>query len=74
MADNRLAQNELMRRFCHEEHILLIDPTEALQRQIESGRNMYFPTDAHWNAAGHEFAADVVADFLKQPGLDQNNE
>jgi SGNH hydrolase-like domain, acetyltransferase AlgX len=74
MADNRLAQNELMRRFCDQEHILLIDPTEALQRQIESGRNMYFPTDAHWNASGHELAAGMVADFLKQHGLNRNNE
>ena len=74
MSENRLAQNELMRRFCDEAHILLIDPTEALQAQVEAGRNMYFPDDAHWNAAGHQLAADAVATFLKERGLDQNNE
>jgi SGNH hydrolase-like domain, acetyltransferase AlgX len=74
MSQNRLAQNELMRRFCEDEHILLIDPTAALQKEVESGRNMYFPDDSHWNAAGHELAADAINAFLRSHGLDQTKE
>jgi hypothetical protein len=29
---------------------------------------VYFPDDAHWNAAGHEVAARVLADFLQGHG------
>jgi len=74
MSQNRLAQNHLMQRLCEDEHIPLIDPTAALQAEVESGRNVYFPDDSHWNAAGHELAANVIAAFLKSHGLDQNKE
>src|SRR5439155_10155291 len=74
MTQNRLAQNNLMRRLCEDEHILLIDPTDALQIEVESGRNMYFPDDSHWNAAGHELAADAINVFLRSRGLDQTKE
>jgi len=74
MSQNRLAQNHLMRRLCEDEHILLIDPTDALQMEVEAGRNMYFPDDSHWNAAGHELAASAIAAFLNSHGLDQNKE
>jgi len=74
MSQNRLAQNHLMRRLCEDERIFLIDPTAALQTEVESGRNMYFPDDSHWNADGHELAANAIAAFLKNHGLDQNKE
>lgn len=74
MSQNRLAQNNMMRRLCEDEHILLIDPTAALQAEVEAGRNTYFPDDSHWNAAGHELAANTIAAFLKSHGLDQNKE
>jgi hypothetical protein len=57
-----------MRGSCEEANIPLIDPTAALQSEVESGRNMYFPDDAHWNADGQELAAETVADFLKTRG------
>ena len=71
MARNRLAQNELMQHFCEETHIPLLDLTPVFQQKIESGRNLYFPDDSHWNAAGQEVAADELAKFLRQQGLEQ---
>jgi hypothetical protein len=66
MARNRLAQNELMRKFCEESALPLLDLTPVLQQQIEQGNEVYFPDDAHWNAAGHALAARELAAFLKQ--------
>lgn len=66
MAKNRLAQNELMRTFCEDNGLPFLDLTPAIQQQIEQGNNLYFPDDAHWNAAGHAFAAQELAAFLKQ--------
>ena len=71
MARNRLAQNELMERFCEESHIPLLDLTPVFQQKIESGRNLYFSDDSHWNAAGQEVAARELAKFLRDRGLDQ---
>ncbi|HSP45265.1 MAG TPA: hypothetical protein VLO30_04680 [Chthoniobacterales bacterium] len=65
---NRLAQNELMREFCAANGISFIDPTLALEQAAASGRPTYFPDDAHWNASGHEIAAQELAKFLdRQP-------
>ena len=70
MSQNRLAQNELMREFCEGEQISLIDLTAALQAEADAGRNVYFPDESHWNAAGHQLAADAIAAFLKNDRLD----
>ena len=71
MSRNRLAQNELMRHFCEESNIPLLDLTPAFQEKFESGRNLYFPDDSHWNAAGHELAAAELAKFMRERGLHQ---
>jgi hypothetical protein len=61
---NRLAQNELMREFCAGAGISFLDLTPALEQAAASGRAVYFADDAHWNAAGHEIAAQELAKFL----------
>jgi hypothetical protein len=66
--ENRLAQNELMREFCAGAQIPFLDLTPVLEQATASGRPIYFADDAHWNAAGHEIAAQELAKFLaRQP-------
>jgi lysophospholipase L1-like esterase len=62
---NRLAQNDLLRDFCAEAKIQFLDLTPALEQNAAAGRAVYFADDAHWNAAGHEVAAQELAKFLE---------
>ena len=64
---NRLAHNSLLRDFCAEHQISFLDLLPALAEQAAAGRAVYFADDAHWNAAGHEVAAQELAKFLGQP-------
>ena len=66
---NRLALNDLMREFCAREGIAFVDLTAELQSTLSTGRNVYFPDDSHWNAAGHEVAARSLARLLRAQGL-----
>jgi lysophospholipase L1-like esterase len=63
---NRLAQNDLLREFCAGDGIPFLDLTPALEQSAAAGRAVYFADDAHWNAAGHEIAAQELAKFLKR--------
>ena len=63
---NRLAQNELMRDFCAGAAIPFLDLTPVLEQAAASGQTVYFADDAHWNAAGHQIAAEELAKFLGQ--------
>jgi hypothetical protein len=65
MLDNRLGMNGLMRDFCAQEGIELLDLTEALQARVAKGQNVYFPDDSHWNAAGHETASEALEERLR---------
>ena len=66
---NRLALNDLMREFCAREGITFLDLTSSLESALKQGRNVYFPDDSHWNAAGHETAAQALARLLRAEGL-----
>ena len=70
MTKNRLAQNEMMRGLCEEAGIPFLDLTPALQHETEQGNSVYFPDDAHWNAAGQEVTGRELAKFLRQHNLD----
>jgi hypothetical protein len=43
----------------------LIDLTEAFAQRIAQGELLYYPYDTHWNQAGHDLAARVIADALE---------
>jgi lysophospholipase L1-like esterase len=69
LASHRLAQNELMGALCAERAIAFLDLTPMMESEVDSGRNVYFPDDAHWNAAGHDVAAAALAELLRAWGL-----
>jgi len=64
---NRRAANELLRDFCAGAGISFLDLTPALEQSAAAGRAVYFADDAHWNASGHEVAAQELAKFLGRP-------
>ena len=65
MLRNRLAQQRLMRRFCEERGIPLLDTTDALTARFIAGENVYFPDESHLNERGHAIIADTLAAYLK---------
>jgi lysophospholipase L1-like esterase len=69
LASNRRALNDLLRQFCEQAGLPLLDATDVLQRQFEAGENMYFPDDSHLNEAGEAVIAEAVASFLRSRGL-----
>ena len=64
MRRNRLAQNRMMREFCERARIPFLDTTGVLQARLESGDNVYFPDDSHFNEIGQTVVADELAAFL----------
>ncbi|GAB3986504.1 hypothetical protein GCM10028807_04070 [Spirosoma daeguense] len=46
--------------------IQYIDLYEPMRKAIESGQTLYKPSDSHWNVAGNEFAAQLLADSLSK--------
>jgi hypothetical protein len=64
---NRRVVNEMLRDFCVSAGVSFLDLTPALEQSAAAGRAVYFPDDAHWNAAGHEVAAQELAKFLGRP-------
>lgn len=67
MLRNRLAQNRLMRQFCDERGIALLDTTDALTARFLDGENVYFPDESHLNETGHAVVADALAAYLRLP-------
>jgi hypothetical protein len=53
----------LLREFFEEKGIRHLDLLPWL-RERAAGRQIYYPGDRHWNALGHELAADRLSTFL----------
>lgn len=50
------------------EQIPLIDLSPSFRDQAAAGRQLVYPIDAHWNAAGHQLAAEtLLSSALFQP-------
>ena len=65
MSRNRLAQNDMMRRFCAGAGIPFLDTTDALENGLRQGVNVYFPDDSHLNEAGQTIVAETLDSFLR---------
>jgi len=62
---------EPLREFCRTEALPCLDLTEPFRAAAQTGRQLYFPRDIHWNEAGHDVVAAVVGDYLRQEKLTQ---
>lgn len=60
---------EPLRRFCAAAHLHCLDLTPALRAEAQQGKQLYFPIDIHWNAAGHTVVARAVEEYLQQENL-----
>jgi hypothetical protein len=67
MLRNRLAQNRMMRQFCGERGIPMLDTTDALTARFLNGENVYFPDESHLNEIGHAVVAEALAAYLRLP-------
>jgi lysophospholipase L1-like esterase len=54
--------------FCKQINCPYLDLFPLLQRRAEvSARNLYFPTDEHFDLLGHELVAQEVFSWIKGP-------
>jgi hypothetical protein len=53
---------------CHRNHFDCVDPLEAFRAEAERlravGKRLYFVHDGHWNAEGHRFVGELLAQYL----------
>lgn len=67
--------NDLPKRmaaWCENNDIAYLDLTSALKQSAANGELVYFTDDGHWNAQGHQVAADAISRFVKSQGLLEN--
>ncbi len=50
-----------IRQRCEQEGIDMLDLTQSLRESATNGRIPWFPGDTHWNAIGHDVAADSLS-------------
>lgn len=62
--ENPDGPGDLVRTFCKEKGIRVLDLAPAFRERGRTGEQLYFSGDGHWNPAGNEFAAETIAKFL----------
>ena len=45
--------------------IRFIDPLPRFRQLEAAGQRLYFELDAHWTAAGHAAAGDLITEYLR---------
>ena len=61
--------NRRLAQLAEAHQVPVLDLLPPLRDAAEAGRRLYYPVDVHWNAAGHEAAAQSVAEYLLSRGL-----
>ncbi len=60
--------------WCGENDIPFLDLSPLMEAEIARGTHPYLRDDVHWNARGHEIAADAVAALLEELGWKERQE
>ncbi|MCW7071387.1 MAG: SGNH/GDSL hydrolase family protein [Methanophagales archaeon] len=61
--------NDILVEFGKENNIHVLDLFPEFRKHIESGEQLYFYKDGHWNPTGHKYAAELIYDKLIEEEL-----
>ncbi|MBD2702441.1 hypothetical protein IC229_17465 [Spirosoma sp. BT702] len=61
---NVMTPTRLLTQQLQANQIAYIDLYEPMRKAVQEGKQLYKPSDSHWNMAGNEFAAQLLADSL----------
>jgi hypothetical protein len=59
-------QAQLLADFSAENHIHFLNLTPYFQKEVNAGKELYYPFDTHWNQRGQDLAAQSIANYLEQ--------
>lgn len=63
--DNLDDQRDAMRQLAQDNGWRFIDLLAPFQQEVAAGRLLYYRYDGHWNQDGHQLAADVIAQAMR---------
>jgi hypothetical protein len=55
--------------YCGARGLPCADLTAALKREAQTGKQLYFRTDGHWNKEGNRIVAESLQKFLSEKGI-----
>ena len=61
---NMDGQAEAMHAFAAREGIQFLNLTPDFQHRASSGDELYYEFDTHWNQKGHDFAAEIISEYI----------
>ena len=63
------APNRHLAEIAQRQGLRFLDLLPAVREAQQGGGHLYYPSDGHWTAEGHAFAARQIADYLLNEGL-----
>jgi hypothetical protein len=66
------SQRDAMSALAARHGVHFFDLTPGLQAEARRGQALYYTADTHWNQAGHQRAAELVADHLSRAALESH--
>lgn len=59
-------QADLLADFASANHIRFLNLTPVFQEEADTGAELYYPFDTHWNQLGHDLAAETIYNYIQE--------
>jgi hypothetical protein len=59
-------QANLLADFAAANHIRFLNLTPVFQEEADTGAQLYYPFDTHWNQLGHDLAAETIYNYIEE--------
>jgi lysophospholipase L1-like esterase len=65
--------HRILEDFAKENNFTIIDLSHSFKEKARAGEKLYYKIDAHWNSAGNEAVAEIIAGKLKESINERGN-
>jgi hypothetical protein len=66
VSQNMNDQANLLADYAAENKILYLDLTPTFQEEADTGAELYYSFDTHWNQNGHDLAAETINKYITE--------